>query len=326
MASIKDVAKRANVAPSTVSLVLNNTGYVSAKTREKVEQAMKELDYMPNELARNFFRNKTNIIGIIVPHLDHPFFSSFVRYTEKELYHLGYKTMICGTVNREKVEKEFLELLRRQVMDGIIMGAHSLDVEEYQKINRPLVAIDRYIDENIPIVSSNHKKGGQIAAQKLIDNKCRLVVQIKGASIVNTPAHEYHESFRELLEENDIHVIDIEMGINCFDPGDFMKVAQHLFDNYPEVDGILGADLAILACLQKARELGYDVPNKLKLIAYDGTYVTSMNERKITSVVQPIEKLAIEAANTIVHLIEGKELKTKRIMLDVELREAETTL
>ena len=91
MASIKDVARRAGVAPSTVSLVLNNTGYVSEKTREKVEKAMKELDYMPNELARNLYRNKTNIIGIIIPHIDHPFFSTFVKYTEKFLYELGYK-------------------------------------------------------------------------------------------------------------------------------------------------------------------------------------------------------------------------------------------
>lgn len=104
MANIKDVAKRANVAPSTVSLVLNNTGYVSQKTREKVEEAMRELDYKPNELARNLSRNKTNIIGIIVPSLNHPFFSTFIRYAERHLYQLGYKTMVCGTANRDRVE------------------------------------------------------------------------------------------------------------------------------------------------------------------------------------------------------------------------------
>ena len=83
MASIKDVAKYAKVAPSTVSLVLNKTGYVSAETREKVERAMKELNYSPNELARNLYRNKTNIVGIIVPDASHPFFphlSSMLRF------------------------------------------------------------------------------------------------------------------------------------------------------------------------------------------------------------------------------------------------------
>lgn len=326
MANIKDVAKRANVAPSTVSLVLNNTGYVSQKTREKVEEAMRELDYKPNELARNLSRNKTNIIGIIVPSLNHPFFSTFIRYAERHLYQLGYKTMVCGTANRDRVEHEFLDLLRSQVMDGIIMGAHSLDVEDYKRVNRPLVAIDRYIDEKIPIVSSNHQKGGEMAALKLIDNNCKNVVHIKGASIVKTPAHQYHESFKELLEKNNINVFEVEMDVNCFDSQDFLKVARELFECYPNVDAIFGSDLAMLACLQQAREYGYNIPKQLKLIAYDGTYITSMSEKRLTSIIQPIEQLAIKAATTIVDLIEGKELKSSRIMLDVQLCEGETTL
>ncbi len=211
-------------------------------------------------------------------------------------------------------------------MDGIIMGAHSLDVEDYKRVNRPLVAIDRYIDEKIPIVSSNHQKGGEMAALKLIDNNCKNVVHIKGASIVKTPAHQYHESFKELLEKNNINVFEVEMDVNCFDSQDFLKVARELFECYPNVDAIFGSDLAMLACLQQAREYGYNIPKQLKLIAYDGTYITSMSEKRLTSIVQPIEQLAIKAATTIVDLIEGKELKSSRIMLDVQLCEGETTL
>lgn len=77
MASIRDVAKLAQVAPSTVSLVLNNKGYVSDASRKKVLDAIKKLNYVPNELARNLYRNSTNIIGIIVPDVAHPFFWGF---------------------------------------------------------------------------------------------------------------------------------------------------------------------------------------------------------------------------------------------------------
>ena len=77
MASIRDVAKLAQVAPSTVSLVLNNKGYVSDASRKKVLDAIKKLNYVPNELARNLYRNSTNIIGIIVPDVAHPFFGAF---------------------------------------------------------------------------------------------------------------------------------------------------------------------------------------------------------------------------------------------------------
>lgn len=326
MASIRDVAKKANVAPSTVSLVLNNTGYVSATTREKVEKAMKELDYVPNELARNLSRNKTNIIGIVIPDISHPFFASFVKEAEKKLYALGYKTMICGTIGRENIEQEFLDMLRKQVMDGIIMGSHSLDVDEYKKINRPLVAIDRYIDDNIPIIASDHKKGGRLAAYKLIENGCKNVVQIKGATIVNTPAHEYHNIFKQILEENNINVYDIEMGHNYFESENFIRVAEEVFKKYPNVDGILGADMAIVSCMRKAKSLGYKTPEDIKFIAYDGTYITYMSETNITSIVQPIQELADKAVNTIVNSIEGKKVVKNRVVLDVSLRDGDTTL
>ena len=75
MATIKDIAERAGVTVTTVSRVLNNRGYISEATREKVYQAMKELDYQPNEIARSLVRGKTNILGLILPTVDHPFFS-----------------------------------------------------------------------------------------------------------------------------------------------------------------------------------------------------------------------------------------------------------
>ena len=86
MASIRDVARRAGVGVGTVSRVINGTGYVSADTKKKIEKAIEELEYTPNELARNLFRNKTGIVGVLVPDVDHPFFSSYVRKTETALY------------------------------------------------------------------------------------------------------------------------------------------------------------------------------------------------------------------------------------------------
>ena len=95
MASIRDVAKKANVGAATVSRVLNNSGYVSEETRQKIEDAMKELNYTPNELARQLFHKKTGIVAVIVPTVGHPFFSDFVDKIEEELYKKGYKRGKC---------------------------------------------------------------------------------------------------------------------------------------------------------------------------------------------------------------------------------------
>ena len=131
MASIRDVAQRAGVGVGTVSRVLNGNGYVAEDTRKKIETAISELEYTPNELARNLFRNKTGLIGVLVPDLDHPFFSSFVRETEIALYKKGYKAMVCNTIGNSSREMDYLNMLDRNMVDGIITGSHTLHVEEY---------------------------------------------------------------------------------------------------------------------------------------------------------------------------------------------------
>ena len=115
---------------------------------------MRELDYTPNELARNLFHKKTGIIAVLVPTVAHPFFAEFVEYVEAELYNCGYKTMLCNTVKEENAELEYLDMLNRHIVDGVITGVHSLDVEEYLKIHKPIVALDRYLGEDIPVVAA----------------------------------------------------------------------------------------------------------------------------------------------------------------------------
>ncbi len=99
VAGIKDVARRAGVGVGTVSRMLNDSGYVAEETREKIEIAMKELNYIPNELARNLYHKRTGIIAVLVPNVSNPFFAEFVDYAESELYAAGYKMMLCNTAN-----------------------------------------------------------------------------------------------------------------------------------------------------------------------------------------------------------------------------------
>lgn len=325
MVSIKDVARHAKVAPSTVSLVLNKTGYVSAETREKVERSMKELNYTPNELARNLYRNKTNIVGIIVPDASHPFFSTFIQYAEMCLYDHGYKTMVCSTINRKNGEEECIDMLKRQMMDGIIMGAHSLQLDIYENLNRPVVALDRYINDDIPIVRSDHKKVGELAAKRLLEAGCKKVVQGSGARIVSTPSHERHDAFRSYFESHGGTVYDMEMGWNHFDIAYNLEFAERIFREHPDADGIFAVDMLIVSCLQYARRHGIQVPEQMRMIACDGTFLTVGTERPVTAVVQPMEELACAAVENVIKLIDGSRMTKSETVFDVTLREGETT-
>ena len=198
MASIKDVAQKAGVGVGTVSRVLNDSGYVSDETREKIEEAMKNLQYTPNELARNLYHKKSGIIAVLVPTVEIPFFAELVHNIEAELYNEGFKIMLCNTDKAHNAELEYLDMLNRHIVDGVITGVHSLDVEEYKKIKKPIVAFDRYLGEDIPVVAVDHKEGGRLAAEILLKNGCKKIVHFRGATAVESPYHERHFEFEEL--------------------------------------------------------------------------------------------------------------------------------
>ncbi len=326
MAGINDVAKKAGVAKSTVSLVCNNSGYVSTKTRNKVEKAMKELNYIPNQIAKNLSQNRSNIIGIVMPDIMHPFFSTFIKYAEKNLHDYGYMTMVCSTISKESIEQEYLNMLNRKVMDGIIVGTHTLDVERYKEVKYPIVSIDRYISQNIPLITSNHIQSAQLTSDVIISNGCKNVVQFTGSGKVMLAANDYALYCKEILEQNNININFINVGFNTFDLDGYKRAAKLLFEQFDNVDAVIGVDMVILSVMKLAIEKGYKIPKDLKLVAHDGTYVTQMGAYNISSIVQPIDEIAKNAVKTIINMINGKGKVENLKVLDTSFRKGNTTI
>ena len=325
MASIKEVARKANVGVGTVSRVLNSTGYVSDETRKKVEEAMKELNYIPNELARNLLSKKSGIVAIIIPKISHPFFAEIVLYAEAELMKKGYKTMICSTYSEQNYEKEYLNMLNRHIVDGIIAGSHMLDLEEYQNVRGPIVAVDRFLGENIPIISTNHKIGGRLAAEELLRNGCRCVLQIQGARVVDSPSHERHYEFERYMKKHGVTVYSYEMDWNDFDYGQYDAMTEQLMDKFPDVDGIFAVDMVAIACIRQLLKRKKKIPRDVKIVAYDGTYVAKVGVMNLTVVQQPIEELANRAVHVLINMIQGKEYRNKKIFYEPTLLLGDTT-
>lgn len=205
MARIKDVAQRAQVGVGTVSRMLNGSGYVAEETREKIEQAMRELNYTPNELARNLYRKRTGIIAVMVPNVSNPFFAEFVDCVEEDLYDAGYKMMLCNTAKAHNAELEYLDMLNRHIVDGVISGVHSLDIAEYRKVQKPIVALDRYLDEEIPVVAVDHASGGRMAAEELLRCSCRNILHFCGSTAVESPYHQRHQEFEKCMARRHCH-------------------------------------------------------------------------------------------------------------------------
>lgn len=326
MASIRDVAKEAGVGVGTVSRFLNDSGYVSEETRVKIEEARRKLDYTPNELARNLYHKRTGIIAVLVPNVSNPFFSEFVDFAEAELYRCGFKMMLCNTEKESNAELEYLDMLRRHIVDGVITGVHSLDVEVYKKIQKPIVALDRYLGENIPVVSVNHKKGGRLAAEALIANGCKKILHFKGATEVESPYHERHYEFERVMKAHNISTTCYELKRNRLDFGYYREAVKDVFSKRIEFDGVFGVDRLAIECMNETIRNHRKVPRDVKFVSYDGTYITEMVEPRMTAVVQPIEGLAKESVRLIHRLIGGRVYKDKNVVLEVKLRKGNTTI
>jgi len=171
MTTQKDVAEKAGVTVTTVSRVINNRGYIAEATRKKVYQVMDKLNYRPNAVARSLSKKKSNILGIILPAVKHPFFSSLLSYLEEYAYQNDYKIMICNSQMDAEKEKDYINMLRAQQVDGIFLASHTLDIAAEMTLDLPILTFDREI-EGLPYICADNKKGGETGCRAF--NRRRL--------------------------------------------------------------------------------------------------------------------------------------------------------
>lgn len=325
--TIKDVAERAGVSVTTVSRVLNNRGSLSDKTREKVHTAMEELNYYPNQLAVNLFKKRSMLVGLIVPDVSHPFYGTEIKYIEEYLYEQGYKLMLCNAGDDQQREKDYLTMLQRNKVDGIIIASHTLDLEDYNKVNLPVVALDRYLGRNIPTISADHQQGGRLAAAELVRSGCKKVAQIIGFSAVPTPSNERYTVFRQMMGENGVECLDYELPLNAFRFTEYLDFVQDILSNDPDIDGLFAVDNIACAACKIASALSIKVPNQLKIVGYDGTEISLMSNLSLSTVVQPIRKIAQSTVDMLLSMIaeETTAVPDVHIRLPVTFIKRDTT-
>lgn len=194
-AKLSDVAKEAGCSVTTVSRVINNHGYLSQKTKDKVFAAMRKLNYQPNSLARSLQGKKMKLIGLIFPGITNPFFAELVQDVETTLFKRGYKVILCNAGQNKKKEHEYLRMLQANQVDGIIAGAHNLGIEEYKQLGLPIVSFDRKLAENVPIVSCDNYQGIKLAVRDLIQGGCKKIYFLGNKHKKGNPTDERLDAY-----------------------------------------------------------------------------------------------------------------------------------
>ncbi|HBL5601695.1 TPA: LacI family DNA-binding transcriptional regulator [Enterococcus faecium] len=316
---LEDVAKRANVSKTTVSKttvsrVLNNRGYLSQKTIDNVYKAIEELNYQPNVVARQLFQKKTNIVGLLFPTVANPFFSELVEALEKKLYEIGYKVLIGNSMNNKEKETNYLNQLLSDQVDGLIVGTHNQGIQEYKYQNLPIVAIDRVMNEDIPVVESDNYNGGKLATKLLIAQGAKNIIHTNGPIDLQTPANRRRLAYEDTMKAYQLIPRTVTLDFNI----SYVKKKQiffQMFEDYPKIDGIFASnDIDAALILQVAKEKGLNVPADLLVVGYDGTLMTRSILPDLTTVIQPINDIADTAVAILMKRINKEETKKEYIL------------
>ncbi len=324
MATLKDVARESGLTVGTVSRVLNNRGYISDKAREKVEKAMKKLNYRPNEVARSLSKSSTNTIGVIVPHVRHPYFTEMISNLENQAYKKGYKILLCNSRSIQEKEREYIEICTSNKVAGIILCSGTVPVEVFDEIGIPVVTIERFLDNGTAAVECDNRQGGALAAEKLISCGCRHLLHVGNIGGLFMPADMRTEGFREVCERENVPFVELlteEIQYNSMKYGELIEDA---LQKYPETDGLFAnSDVIAAQTLQICRKLDIAVPERLKVIGFDDVFLATLTTPQLTTVHQPIKEMAEIAINLLHDSAMGK-LVPKRTVLPVCLAERET--
>lgn len=322
MATMKDVAQRAGVGVGTVSRVINRVPGVKESTLIKVNQAIKELNYIPDEYARGLKTKSSRTIALILPSVWHPFFSEFAYYVEKRLGKENYKLLLCNSNDNTTEEAKYIKMLKQNKIDAIIAITYS-DIEQYIYSNIPFVSLDRYFDKKVSYVTSDNYEGGKLAARKLLEHGARSLAYVGSHSKYPNGTMLRRDGFRDYLENIgiDYKEIFLQEPVNDFTPYILEMLKVH-----PKIDGIFCHTDSLLLKLRKIlNQYGYRVPEDIQLIGFDGMNLSSDLPLGISTIAQPVEQLANGAVDLVLRKIADPSLKNEAKMYPVRYVDGNTT-
>ena len=322
MATMKDVAQRAGVGVGTVSRVINHVPGVKESTPIKVNQAIKELNYIPDEYARGLKTKSSRTIALILPSVWYPFFSEFAYYVEKRLDKENYKLLLCNSNGNPTEEAKYIKMLKQNKIDAIIAITYS-DIEQYIYSNIPFVSLDRYFDKKVSYVTSDNYEGGKLAARKLLEHGARSLAYVGSHSKYPNGTMLRRDGFRDYLENIgiDYKEIFLQEPVNDFTPYILEMLKVH-----PKIDGIFCHTDSLLLKLRKIlNQYGYRVPEDIQLIGFDGMNLSSDLPLGISTIAQPVEQLANGAVDLVLRKIADPSLKNEAKMYPVRYVDGNTT-
>jgi len=325
MSTIKDVAKHTGLAYATISKYLNG-GNVLPHNREKIEAAIKELNFTVNEFARGLKTNKSNSVGIIIPDIGNVYVSHTIPVIVDELRKNGYSTIICDSRSDDSRESELVRFLITKRVDGIIdmpVGADGSHLHDALNLGIPVVLLDRIVYDcigHVDAVLVDNTQAAQDATSYLIQQGHEQIGIIVGPRDVST-AMDRLSGYTITLKKNNIEVKESLIEYSEFTIESGYRACKKLLTNNPEMTALFATNYdTTMGAMMAINEFGVSVPDELSVLGFDDMPFAKVIKPHLTMIAQPIIEIGQYAAKALLErMSENSSLPVKVNVLRTQM-------
>ncbi|WP_218131871.1 LacI family DNA-binding transcriptional regulator [Thalassobacillus cyri] len=329
--TIKDVARKANVSISTVSRVLNNSGYTSASVKEKVNKAVDELKFQKNMVATAMIKKQTSTFGLIIPDIKNIFYGELTRAIEDKAHQHGFNVILCNTDNNLEKEKEYLNFLLRKGIDGIIFSTPEINDRNIREVMKsrpdlPMVILGSKV-QNVRLdeVLVDNVDGGYTATEHLIDLGHERIGYI-GGQPDSYATVERLKGFKAAMEERALPLDKNHIKLDEFKiHSGYEKGKEILAENDRPTAIFAGNDAIAVGVYKAARELGIRIPEDLSVIGFDDSQFAEIVDPGLTTIRTPIAEMGEKTVELAVQIIKENKNFKESIMFPPTLVERAST-
>lgn len=323
--TILDVAARAQVSKATVSRVLNNNPQVKEEIRERVLQAIQELNFRPNAIARNLASSTSNMIGLIVPDMTNPYFPVLARGIEDAAHRLGYSLFISNTDNEPRIEREYIQKMVEQQAAGIVLISSILNEEQVRtltSLHTPIVLCDRLIENaSFDAVSIDNYQAALEAVEYLIGLGHRRICHLAGPNFIQSAEK------RKMGYLDAMHRAGLEpfFSVGSFDFESGVQQMGAILEDYKPTAVLASNDLVAFGAMHAIEARGLKVPNDLAVIGFDDILYSRMSQPKLCTVSIPAYQIGVTAMDLLDERIKGVRSETKNVIVKHRLIQRESS-
>ena len=325
--TIVDVAKLADVSVATVSRIINNQGGVRKETEDRIVQAIKELNYIPNAVARSMVQKETKAIAVIIPDIRNPFFSELVSSIEKKALEKDYFTTLSNSNDSKVIESKIVKHIIQRGVDGVIVTTADEEGHQLKPLfdaNIPVVAVDRILKNyQVDTVIIGNREGAYEAVQHLIKEGHQKIAIIRGPQDT-TPGIERYKGYKQALKEN-----GLKESSEWIKDGDFREqsgydLTKQLYRLKDKPTAIFSSNnLMSLGVIRALKELNWKLGEEIAFIGFDDLEIATFIKPELTTVSRPMKQIGEVAFDLLYKRMQEHDLELinkKEIILAPSLK------